>query len=335
VQNAELWSNWLAPYEPQLPLSELVVELNKLFHQFEADSYDRRHPEILQQGAQLWHDMLAAALPKDTRQTRWRVLDFGCGTGFASCQLLSYIPGDSIERLVCYDLSPQMLQRCREKLGPTLPEARFYHELPRVLHEGPYNLLLTNSLLHHLPDPVETLRELQQCLDPDAIWLSGHEPSSRFFKNPVCQRHFELFGGQRRRRRLFGWTSYLGWRAWQQKIARLLNGKDSPKAKTAQAAYQQGFFKRRPHPKLIDRLVDFHVAHSASEAEAGRGFDYQTLAQQLRPDWRLVWFKSYSYMGAVEESSLPESWHRACQRLASDYPLDGAHFCSAWQRSGG
>jgi hypothetical protein len=35
----------------------LIVEVNKLFHQFEADAYDRWHPEIFQQGSRLWQEM--------------------------------------------------------------------------------------------------------------------------------------------------------------------------------------------------------------------------------------------------------------------------------------
>ena len=83
---------------------------------------------------------------------------------------------------------------------------------------------------------------------------------------------------------------------------------------------------------LIDRLVDFHVAHDATEAEAGRGFDYLDLKARLEPRWRLVWFKSYSYMGPQYEPRLPQTWQRACRTLADQHPLDGANFCSAWQR---
>lgn len=332
MQTTHHWNQLLAPYQPQLPLADLIVEVNKLFHQFEADAYDRRHPEIFQQGAKLWQEMTTAALPQGQART-WRVLDFGCGTGFASMQLLARVPREQIERLVCYDLSPQMVEHCREKVGPMIPQATFCHQWEQLAAAGPFNLLLTNGLLHHLPDPLAVIQQIEQCLDRDALWLSGQEPSSRFYKNAACRAHYESFQSQRNRRRIFGWRRWLSAERLKEKLNKLVGQTSSPKTRTAQAAYENGLFKQLPTPKLIDRLVDFHVAHDAMEAEAGRGFDYQDLKARLEPHWRLVWFKSYSYMGPQYEPRLPQSWQRACRSLADQHPLDGANFCSAWQRA--
>jgi len=37
------------PYSPRLPIDQLVIEVNKLYHRFEADIYDTKHIEIYEQ----------------------------------------------------------------------------------------------------------------------------------------------------------------------------------------------------------------------------------------------------------------------------------------------
>ena len=45
MTNIEYVGNLLAPYGPTLPLDKLVEELNKIYHSFEAYSYDSRTPK--------------------------------------------------------------------------------------------------------------------------------------------------------------------------------------------------------------------------------------------------------------------------------------------------
>jgi hypothetical protein len=106
----------------------------------------------------------------------------------------------------------------------------------------------------------------------------------------------------------------------------------SVKKRTARAALERGLFGRLPSPTMIDRLVDFHVAHSADEAKLGRGFDYAQMQRDFAPAWQPRWFRSYSFMGTQYEATLPVAWQQTCRDLAEKYPQDGANFCAVWQR---
>src|SRR6185437_3466614 len=178
---------WLAPYEPQMPLNSLVEEVNKIYHSFDAKHYDRDHPEIHQQLPAIWAEMIRQ-LPE---KTGWCVLDFGCGTGFEALQVLQKLPG-KIERLVTYDPSPEMLVQCKQRLR-AFSNVSFQEQLDPALDHGPFDLLLTNSLLHHLPNLRETISSLLPALTSNAYWLAGHEPSSRFYQNSECVRLFENY----------------------------------------------------------------------------------------------------------------------------------------------
>jgi SAM-dependent methyltransferase len=124
--NTDFLQDTLKPYQPQLEIAQLVVEVNKLFHKFDAKDYDRQHPEIHQQLPPIWQEMICLAI--DVAETSvWRILDFGCGTGFEAEQLIRNMPEGSIAELTCYDPSPEMLACCQtfyEGLGLVLIEAQ-------------------------------------------------------------------------------------------------------------------------------------------------------------------------------------------------------------------
>ena len=85
-----------------------------------------------------------------------------------------------------------MLAHCRSRIAPHFPAAVFTTDLTRLPpEEEGYDLLATNSLLHHLPDPVATITALLPRLKADAWWIAGHEPSRRFYANPACVQMYE------------------------------------------------------------------------------------------------------------------------------------------------
>ncbi len=327
MTTAEYMGCQVERYGPQLPLDQLVVELNALYHAFEARDYDARHPEITSQLPGVWREMISQVQERRPAQG-WRILDFGCGTGFEAEQLLRKLPVESIASLTCYDLSPEMLARCRGRIAPLYPGATFCSDLAACLQaDRRYDLLATNSLLHHLPDPVATARELLPWLAPGAVWLAGHEPSGRFYRNDDCARAYARFLQEQR------WKRFLAPGRYLDKLRRTLGLDAGPAALTAREAHRRGLFQQRPSPSLIALLVDFHVAHSPAEGAAGRGLDFALLARAFAGMWQLRWVKTYSFMGAVYEGRLAGRWARVARELADRYPHDGANFSSVWVRS--
>ena len=321
MNNAQFMENLVEQYCPQLPIEQLVIEINNMFHSFDAEIYDTEHLEISEQLPPIWREM-SIKVTERLESKALHILDFGCGTGFEAQQLLRNIPANSIAALTCYDPSPEMLERCREKVRPLFSDTRFCSSLEEALTpNAPYTLLISNSVLHHLPDVTSTIRKLLPSLATHAMWLAGHEPSLRFHKNRECVANLEAFLQERRRSPGIH--------------ARLLNyirRKSDPYAKTARKAAHTGLFQQRPPTDIIGRLVDFHVAHSTEEVSAGRGFDFSTLEQDFQASWKLTWLKTYGFMGPFYEGRLPDRWARSCQELARRFPKDGANFCTIWQR---
>lgn len=324
MSNREYTTRLLAPYQPQRELSALVVELNQVYHSFEAAAYDRRHPEITAQLPPLWRAMVEQALQRLPRPA-YRVLDFGCGTGFEAIQLLTCLGPSRIARLTCCDPSPEMLARCRAKVAPLCGAAVFCSDLDAIPTTEPYDLLLTNALLHHLPDPAAEVRRLLPLLTDDALWLAGHEPSARFYRNADCLRAFRDY------QRVHRWRRLLQPRRYWRRLIDLWTG--VPARHTAQEAVRRGLLRYPPPPDVLGAVVDYCVAISPEQAAAGRGLDFEALQQQLAPSWSLVWVQTYAFMGHFYVGDLPGRWADVARELAGRHPHDGASFSALWSRN--
>ncbi|MBN1910111.1 MAG: class I SAM-dependent methyltransferase [Pirellulales bacterium] len=316
----------IEPYGPRVPIAELVEELNRLYHAREAEDYDGQHPEIHIQLMPIWRRMLEIGLPCGLNRPL-RVLDFGCGTGFEAEQILRTDVGVEIGELVCYDLSPEMLALCRRRLDGLGAGIRFTSDPEELAStDGLFDILMTNSLLHHLPDPIGTIHGLLPLMNEGAVWLGGHEPSSRYYRNAACQETFTRF------RRSWRLRKYLSPKKYWSVAKRTLSWRAHPARVAASAAVAKGLLKLEPPAQVVSRLVDFHVAHSVGEADAGRGFDFRRLEQDLSKEWTLQWRETYSYMGPYYEGGLPGYWRGECDRLKKQFPDDGHNFCVVWKR---
>jgi SAM-dependent methyltransferase len=310
--------SWLAKYAPTVPLESLVEEVNKIFHSFDAAFYDGEHPEIHKQLPTIWSEMIAQ-LPDCGP---WNALDLGCGTGFEAEMALDML-GDKVTKITAFDPSPEMMAICKTRLERS-PRMVFCSQIEEACHQGPFNLLLTNSLLHHLPNIEKTVESLLPSLTPEAVWLAGHEPSSRYYRNDKCLKLYERYCLHRKYAKWFDLSSYT------TKL-RLLLGRH-PLSATAGVAYKRGLFLTRPDPAVISKIVDFHVAHSADEVTHGRGLDIEKMKVLFERDWVLRWSKTYSYLGPFGYARVPNMWAQEVRELEQRFPADGANFSMVWQR---
>lgn len=100
-------------------------------------------------------------------------LDLGCGPADIPIRFLRAYPGASCDAL---DGSPAMLahaQSALDRLPGVAPRCRLLcRSLPSPdLPRGHYDLILSNSLLHHLHDPQVLWHTLKNCAKPGAICL--------------------------------------------------------------------------------------------------------------------------------------------------------------------
>ena len=316
----------LQRYRPALPMPQLVAEVNKLHHEREAAIYERTHPEIFEQLPPLWREMIAVCQPfVGGREGRLRILNFGCGTGFEARQCLEAFGAARIGRLVCYDPSPHMIEQCRRSLGGSGVLIEYAGDAPAL--DGEFDLLITNSVLHHMVDPLGEIAGLMPLLAPGAVWLSGHEPSTRYLANPECRALLRRYEASYR------WLRLLDARRYARRALRFARVAELPEDYAGRRAFENALFERRPPSRLVSRLVDFHVVLDESESGAARGLDFVALEATLRGQWELVWRRTYAFLGPHYAATLPPRWRDEAGRLAAKYQDDGANCCLVWRKT--
>jgi SAM-dependent methyltransferase len=318
----------VARYRPSASLPELVRALNLLYHGIEADHYDQIHDEIWEQELPIFRELVGLA-GRGQKGSQISVLDFGCGTGFGSSQVVQVLGLPRINELVCADPSEAMLARCRQRLSSFCPGTRYIADAEGFSGKeewvGRFDLMVTNSVLHHIYDWQDLLRRLIRFLKPEGYYLMGHEPSSRFYGNPECQGHYAAFLHERR------WRRFLGLGNWKRFVRRQLHLEVDLLRETASAAAKAGLTGSRLPEGIVGELVDYHVPHPGGTRSA-KGLDFGEIASD--PSWGLTLaaVRTYAYIGGLSERSLPAKWRRIAERLAKQYPLDGASFCALWKK---
>ncbi len=101
------------------------------------------------------------------------VLDLGAGDGTATIPFL-----ERGARVLAVDISEQQLKQLRDKCdkyGARL-QSRM-EEMAVVLREGhKFDLIIMNSVLHHIPDYMEVLRLVVQSLNQGGLFMSFQDP---------------------------------------------------------------------------------------------------------------------------------------------------------------
>ena len=126
-----------------------------------ADTYDRQWKTYTDKTLGKVSDYLPDLMGKV-------LLDHGCGTGELIRKMLVGNPG--VAQVIGYDPSEEMLEQARNKLY-LLPDD--LQKKVRLQHDDQYDtrfdLIVSTSVLHYLPQPQMTLERWRSLLRPDGV----------------------------------------------------------------------------------------------------------------------------------------------------------------------
>ena len=126
---------------------------------------------------QLFTEAVQAALSK---QAAGRLLDLGCGPGDICVRMAHALPGWNVTGL---DAGPNMLKLAEAAVSANELDQRIelvHAHLPKHSLSDPYDAVVSNSLLHHLPDPMTLWRAVRELVRPDGYVqiMDLHRPDS-------------------------------------------------------------------------------------------------------------------------------------------------------------
>jgi len=312
--------------------SDFIEKLNQVYHDLEAKHYDTSHPEIFRREQLRWKKLLDAT--EFSEDEELSVLDVGTGTGFAAYQVLSRF---SKAKVKCIDISERMLMLAKEKLTRTFPEAEIEFELKSAVQNefgtDKYDLIIINSVLHHLPQPFMTIRNLSYSLVKGGFFILAHEPNYRFFSNNT------LISWTRRMQYLRSfWRRFLNPSRYMKKlfgICKLISPKQTQDlaSKTFAKLQTKGIITQNDHFKLswIGALVDLHIPRIRSGIKPGlTGFNLFDLVNNISYGTDIKFVEYYDFLADESNRSI---FHKILNYyLSLRYPGCGAHFAAVIQR---
>lgn len=305
-----------------LSMEEFIDIVSNIYHKHESLKYDSRQKSLLDSIGS-WNIALSFLNEKLADANNLSIIDFGCGTGFATKLLINSELASKCKTIYCYDLSPDMLLKCKQNLS--FAEGKFSieyisdkNELAKILREIKLDLFVTNSLLHHIPIPEKLISFIFNSLKNNGYYICGHEPNNSFYHNKKLTTTTSLF-------RIFK-------RAFNK--LKKLKSQDSIKdeinviLETNNELLSLGLIKKRLPANFLAKLIDIHVPYknNINQCWGMIGFSKSFLTQANKKEAaELVFYNSYSH---IKDPLCNQFyfWKSIKNYLARRYPDDGADF---------
>lgn len=294
--------------------SEFVKIASNIYHKYESESYDSHHFGI-DLCIPHWQKVLNTLKFSDKKELN--VLDFGCGTGFVTNQIINSNFYSKEMKITCYDLSPDMVQVCENKFSKIeninyLSDRKGFEVLKNEI--GKFDVIMCNALLHHVLDHKELFKIFDDSLVTNGVLIIGHEPNKGFYKNAVLQKVSSAF-------RL---TKKIN-----NRIKKLSSG-DKPISKdirlmTYQELLDKNIIQANFPIHFLQKFIDIHVpiCTLVKQPWGELGFDAEFFNREAEN--KFIIKKQISYNHIKDQLAYKSAlWSTISKGLEKLYPKDGA-----------
>ncbi len=307
-----------------LPIEKFIEHVSNTYHKYESDYYDKNQKSLLD-SIPYWIKAFSYININLSKNDLIKVLDYGCGTGFATLQLINSELIDKCVEICCFDPSSDMLEKCKKNVEITSHGSKVkYISDSNAIHEKlklrQYDLIMTNSLLHHIPDPLGIVNLFINSLNSKRFYICGHEPNKSFYFNDVLLNQTKNF---RRFKRIY---KRLGYQYIMKKFG-FKKGLDIIHA-TNNDLIVVGIISRPLPANYLVKLIDIHVPIGLSKNQywGELGFSRKLfLNSKKNKQISIPLYYTYSH---IKDSFVNEFryWRKKIKKLAFQYPDDGADF---------
>ena len=156
---------------------QLVLIVNELHHNFEKNYHETNRAMHLSERTR-WLQLLSSITVEGKD-----ILDIGTGSGFIPSVFLH--ARVRFHSFTCSDISAELLADARLRLGKDSKQFLFVklrnQKLPFA--DGSMDVIIVNSVLHHLPNRKKFYSETVRVLRPGGLLIVAHEPNKRFMQS--------------------------------------------------------------------------------------------------------------------------------------------------------
>jgi hypothetical protein len=186
-----------------------------------------------------------------------------------------------------------------------------------------YDIIMTCSVLHHIPDIAEFLARVRELHATGGIFLHLQDPNGDYLNDAALnQRIAELSAF--RRPSLPTWVRRFNPRRIAARVRRTLGGHrdETYLDRVNNELIDTGVIKKAMAPPDIWRVTDIHVHDE-------QGISIERL-RSLLVDYRLVSSRSYAFFGAMS-SDLPGPFRQREQQLTDRKAPNGLEIAGLWK----
>ncbi len=305
----------------KLAAPEFHAAVNVCFHRFESEVYDEIHRDMWESLPQQV-ELLAADCMRGPVPDKIHMLDIGCGTGLATDSLMRSSLAPRIQEIDLLDTSTAMLARAEKRREQWAKPGRTIEGIVETLPPGAsYDLIVTSSVLHHVPDLPSFLKAvagLQNAL-PDALFIHLQDPNGDSVGDPrKAERAAELPPAVPDSIARFTPKRILG------RLMREIKGEQGQDyiSKTNRELIRTGVIAKPLSVEEIFSITDIHVRDGGISIERMKAW---------LPDYELVAQRSYGFFGGLS-SNLPQALRQREEQYIQDGELNGEHIAAAWRR---
>ena len=312
-------------YGVQCSVVEFHAAVNVAFHRFESEHYDEMHQDMWRSLPKQIHllaeDCLEAGAPE-----RIQMLDIGCGTGLAADSLLKSPLGDRIESIDLLDTSAAMLGRAQaRRQGWGRPGEALEGLAESLVGRKRYNLIITSSVLHHVPDLTSFLHSVTALQEGEqsALFLHLQDPNGDFLDDPQLIERMASSAS----RKTPEWMARLHPRRVMGRLLRQITGEQGSDyiSRTNEELIRKGFLRSPLTTSEIFVITDIH-------AQDGDGISIRQM-KFLLPDYALISTRSYGFFGELSSHLTPVQRGEE-DRLIREKAPNGFHVEAAWRWRG-
>jgi len=164
------------------------IDYNTIAHNKIAKVYDIKHQEIYNSVEQ---DRLREEIKKSINRINKQeisVLDFGSGTGNLTKYFLEF--GCCVTSL---DISQESLEVLGQKFNNQKLQTKLFDGKTIPFADNTFDIVATYSVLHHIPDYMNMIKEFARVLKNEGFIFIDHEANSdRWSPNPILQQYNNL-----------------------------------------------------------------------------------------------------------------------------------------------
>lgn len=300
--------------------------VNTVFHDVESKYYDLIHAEMWE-SLPLVFAKLVSAINIISLPEKIRLLDIGSGTGLSTALLLQTQLKNRISEITLLDSSSGMLEQSKKRFYDVGIPIRYVHGTIEILEHQEYDVILTCSVLHHIPDLEMFLKKVAFLTKPQGYFIHLHDPNRLALHEAIYLQRVQVYREAWKKKSCTLWYKFIN------KVFRTFTIKKIPNyiAEANEILLSKGIIHTPLTEVEMWSVTDIHV--EGLPYSTNSGIDIDQIHQFLGDAFEPVKCVSYAFFGELYSELAIPRFQEEEKRLFEAGDLYGRNVACVWQKN--